>query len=425
MSPPAPVSPVYLVGVGQTPFARYPERGHKDLAREALEAALCDAGFAAGAAPLDGAWVGSCAMHAFGQPNLPGQVVLGPLVAEGRIPAGLPIVNVEGACATGALAFQGALRSLQAGQGELVLALGVEKVFLPEDPVKMGAIFAAAMDLLDPETWRSHVAAAAAAAGIEFAPDPRRIVLLDVGAVQARWYLERYGVGPEVLAALASKNHSAGAQNPFAPLAKALSPEEVLAKRAVIAPLTSAMCAPISDGAAALLLASEAGLARLPAAQRARAVPVLASACAGGRLRGLDEEPVSQRAAAAAYAQAGVAPEAIDVAEVHDATAFAELWLSEQLGWCAPGQGAAYLGSGATALGGARPQNPSGGLIAKGHPLAATGIAQLGEVVRQLRGEAGAGQVAGARLGLAHNAGGLIGFDEALAVVTILGAPRG
>ena len=415
---------VYLIGAGQTPFARFPERTHKDLAGEALEAALADAGFSPGQAPLDGAWVGSCAMHAFGQPNLPGQVALAPSVASGRLPAGLPIVNVEGACATGAVCFQSALHALQAGQGELALALGVEKVFVPDDPAKMGAIFAAAMDLLDPAPWREHVARAAADAGIEFAPDPRRILLLDVGAVQARWYLERYGVGPEVLAALASKNHCAGAQNPFAPLARALSPAEVLAKRLVIAPLTAAMCAPISDGAAAVVLASEAGLARLSANQRAQAVPVVASASAGGRLRGLAEEPVSQRAARLAYARAGVEPSAIDVAEVHDATAFAELWLSEQLGWCGPGEGAAYLASGASTLGGARPQNPSGGLVAKGHPLAATGLAQLGELVRQLRGESGAGQVPGARLALAHNAGGMIGFDEALAVVTILGAPR-
>ncbi len=180
------------------------------------------------------------------------------------------------------------------------------------------------------------------------------------------------------------------------------------------------MCAPISDGAAAALVCSGAWLADRPAAVRARAVRVRASALAGGAWRDLDDPSVTAHAGARAYAAAGVTPADIDLAEVHDATAYCEIAATEALGFCSAGEGGPYADSGATSLGGARPTNVSGGLESKGHPLGATGLGMVCELLTQLRGEAGDGQAGAPTLGLLQNAGGLIGLDEALCAVAIL-----
>jgi acetyl-CoA acetyltransferase len=194
----------------------------------------------------------------------------------------------------------------------------------------------------------------------------------------------------------------------------------VLDDRLVSWPLTRAMCAPIGDGAAAALLCSARALAGLPAAVRERAVRVRASVLTGGKYRALDEPGLSHVAAQRAYALAGVRPQDIDVAEVHDATAFCEIYQAEMLGFCAVGTGGAFVGSGATALGGQIPVNVSGGLVSKGHPVGATGLSMVYELTAQLRGECGPRQVAGADLALAENGGGVIGFEEAACAITLL-----
>lgn len=412
---------VWVVGVGLTAFGRHPERTHRDLVEEATRAALADAGSPGLAERLDAVQFGSCGLHAWGQRNAGGQTVLQPLVGAGLLPAGLPIANLEGGCATGAMTVHAAAGAIAAGQAEVVLALGVDKPWMPHDLPGMARLFEGVLDQLGPEDWREHYVAAARAEGLEFAPAPGRIALLDVAALSTRWHMQRHGTRPEHLAASASKNHAHGALNPRAHHQKAMSPEQVLADAPVLAPLTRSMCAPISDGAAAALLVSGRALAEVPAATRERAVRLRASALAGGRRRGLAEEPVTARAARRAYAQAGLGPEAVDVAELHDATSFGELQASECLGFCPAGQGGPYVASGEAALGGRRPANTSGGLVSKGHPLAASGLGMLHEVVTQLRGEAGPRQVPGARVGLVHNAGGLVGLDEALCGVLILG----
>lgn len=413
-----------MIGAGLTAFGRHAERSHRELAGEALREALADAGGAALAARIDAVMFGSCGLHAWGQRNAAGQVVLQPLIAEGLLPAGLPITNLEGGCATGAMTVHAAVGALRAGQADVVLALGVDKPWMPHDLPAMGRLFEGVLDQLTPEAWREHYAEVAAAEGLAFAPAPGRIALLDVSALSIRWHMQRHGTRPEHLAASAAKNHAHGALNPRAHHRKAMSAEQVLADVPVLEPLTRSMCAPISDGAAAALLVSRRALDELPAATRERAVPLRASALVGGRRRALSDEPVTARAARRAYAQAGVVPEAIDVAELHDATSFGELQASECLGFCPAGQGGPYVASGAAALGGRRPANTSGGLVSKGHPLAASGLAMLHEVCTQLRGEAGPRQVPDARTGLIHNAGGLVGVDEALCGVLILGPGR-
>jgi acetyl-CoA acetyltransferase len=229
--------------------------------------------------------------------------------------------------------------------------------------------------------------------------------------------MSRYGTTQKQLAMIAAKNHHHGSLNPDAQYRMDMTVEEVLADRLVSHPLTRAMCAPMGDGAAAAILVSGDYLRRLT---DARPVKVRASVLASGSTRpGGREKSAVQKA----YQMAGVGPEDIDTAEVHDATAFGELAQTESLGFCGEGEGGPYAESGATKLGGARPINPSGGLECRGHPIGATGLAQIAEIVYQLRGDAGERQVEGARLGLTQNGGGFIGNGEAALAIHILEGP--
>ena len=237
----------------------------------------------------------------------------------------------------------------------------------------------------------------------------------------ARHHMARYGTTIQQIAAVASKSHRHGSLNPGAQYRREMTAEEILADKPVVAPLTRSMCSPVSDGAAAALLCSAAYLDRCPPEQRARAIRVRASVLCGGTWRELDEPSVVEIAAGRAYVAAGMSAADVDLAEVHDATAADEIRHTEDLGFCGRGEGGAYGASGATALAGERPVNTSGGLISKGHPLGATGLGMIDELATQLRGEAGARQAPGEPvIGLQQNAGGQIGFDEALCSVVIL-----
>ncbi len=414
---------LFVLGVATTRFQRWPDRTHKQLADQVLDAVLADAGMGGDGAPqVDSTWFGSCGLHCWGQANIGGQVVLDRAFRDGRLPRHSPVMNVEGGCATGGLALLGAARDVLSGEAEVALAIGVEKTFMPHDPAAMMALFDGALDQLDREHWQQEFAAGAAELGVDYAPHPHRIQLLDVCALQAQHHMAHHGTSPEQIAASASKNHNHAQHNPNAQYQQPMTVEQVLADKAVLPPLTRAMCAPISDGAAAVLVISGDALASLPAAQQERAVRVRALVSTSGAHRRLGEPSLVQPAARRAYARAGLTPDDIDVVELHDATSFAELHLSEELGFCEPGQGGAYVQSGAATLGGRRPANTSGGLVSKGHPLAATGLAMVHEIVTQLRREAGARQVPDARLGMVQNGGGLVGFDEAATVVGIFGS---
>ena len=270
--------------------------------------------------------------------------------------------------------------------------------------------------------WTS-TSAVAASAGVEWAPGPDRSIAMDTYGVQANDHMHRYGTTREQIAIAAAKNHMHGSLNPKAQYRFRMTKEEVLADRTVSGPLTRAMCAPIGDGAAAALVCSEAYLRRLPDHVRSRAVRIRASAISGGKHRAADEPSLSRIAADRAYQTAGVSPQNIDVAEVHDATSFCEIYQVEMLRFCPEGEGGRLVESGATTLGGHIPVNTSGGLVSKGHPIAATGLSMISEVVTQLRGQAEGRQVAGAKIGLVENGGGVIGLEEAVCAVTILEAP--
>lgn len=410
---------VYIIGSACTAFGKFAERSFQDLAREAYLQVLADAGMAEGGA-IEQAWFGNCGMFAWGQGGIRGQVCFTPLVEEGLFPERVPMINVESGCATASQAFHGAWKDVLSGQSEVSLAIGVEKLCSPDRPERVPEIFASGIDQLDAARWHAYYRAAGEAAGKPFETGPGRTVFMDTYAMQAAWHMRAHGTTQRQIAAGAAKNHHNGSLNPKAQYRFDMTIDEVLADRAVSYPLTRSMCAPIGDGAAAAILCSAEHLAGLPAQVRERAVKVRACALSGGKYRRLDEPGLSHFAAQKAYRAAGLSPEDIDLAELHDATSFCEIYQAEMMGFCAVGEGGPLVESGATALDGSIPVNPSGGLVSKGHPVGATGLSMIYEVCLQLRDEAGERQVRDAALGLIENGGGVMGFDEAACAVTIL-----
>ncbi|HVK79407.1 MAG TPA: thiolase family protein, partial [Verrucomicrobiae bacterium] len=282
--------------------------------------------------------------------------------------------------------------------------------------------FAAGADMLNPETWIGYYQSVAQDLGDRFELGAGRSPFIDTYALQAKWSMKHEGLTREHLAAAAAKAHNLGVLNPRAQYRFAMTAEDVLADRLVSDPLTRAMCAPIGDGVAAAILCDEATFAGLDASTRARAVRVKASILAGGDNRAPSEPGVLERAAAYAFKAAKISPADIDVTEVHDATSYGEIHIPEALGLCARGEAGPLALAGETSPLGRMPINPSGGLVCRGHPVGATGLAMIFELTSQLRGESGERQVADARLALAQNGGGVMGFDEAVTAITILEA---
>lgn len=415
----------YIIGTTSTAFGRKPEVSFKELTRETYLGVLSDLGWAGGDA-IDFAYFGNCAMHGAKQGTIRGQACTVELVDEGLFPKNIPIVNVEGACATGSIALHSAVKDIRSGSSDCVLAIGVEKLFLPKaakDPEakkRMMRGFLNGVDNFDLDRLFTTYREAAASAGLDLGDDPGRSFFMGAYATQAALHMKKYGTSREQLAAIAAKTHNYGALNPLAQYRFEMTPDEVLADREVAYPLTRSMCAPIGDGGAAAVVCSGEFLSGLPAAVRARAVKVLATTLTGGRYRGDDEPSAVKLAGRRAFREAGVEHSEVDLLEVHDATSFGEISALEELGFCEPGEGGPFAASGATGPGGSLPVNTSGGLVSKGHPVGATGLSMVHELVTQLRGEAGDRQVPGARIALQQNAGGMIGLDEAVSSVMIL-----
>jgi acetyl-CoA acetyltransferase len=247
-------------------------------------------------------------------------------------------------------------------------------------------------------------------------------VFMDVYAAFSRFHMKRFGTTRAQIAAVAAKNHNHSVHNPLSQYRDGYSVDEILAAPPIAYPLTLPMCSPISDGAAAAILCTRGALKRLGLDEK-RAVRVLASVIQSGSDREPEqvENHCTAVAARRAYEMAGVGPEDISVAEVHDATAMGEVVQVENLGFCPFGDGGAISERGETTIGGRIPVNPSGGLESKGHPIGATGLGQVHELVTQLRGEAGQRQVDGAHIAIAENGGGIHGIEEAVACINILG----
>lgn len=412
------MEPVYIVGVGMTPFRRHPDLTEKALTAWSVEDALRDAGITA--RDVQAAFYGNVGQgYLRGQHMIRGQAALLPLGLQG-----IPIVNVENACATASTALHLAVGYLRAGMADVALAVGTEKMF-DEDKAKMFGVFDSGWDLERARETRDGFLALGASVPVPPGSESTRPYspFMAVYAGFARQHMERHGTTQRQLAVIASKNHGHARFNERAQYRDPMSPEEVLAAPPVTYPLTLPMCSPISDGSAAAVLCSERGLARLGVGRR-RAVRVLASVMRAASARSADdlEHHLSRLAARDAWALAGLGPEEVDVVECHDATAMGELMQTELLGLCAPGEGGAFAESGATTLGGRVPVNPSGGLESKGHPIGATGLGQVWELVSQLRGECGPRQVPNARIALQENGGGIWGVEESSVHIGIYAA---
>lgn len=412
----AALPPVYVAGIGMTPTGKFLDRSIKQLTADAVTATLADAGLTI--ADIQAAYFSNATQGVLeGQTMVRGQIALRPLGIEG-----IPVYNLENACASASSAFNLAVQAVRAGEVEVALAVGAEKMFCA-DKAKMFSVFDGAWDLQDIEGNKTTLLAMGR--GIE-PPEGSTSkapysLFMDIYAAFGRFHMREFGTTQRQFAAVAAKNHGHSAHNPLAQYRNTYTVEQVLAAAPITYPLTLPMCAPISDGAAAVIVCSEAALARL--ADRRRAIRVLASVVATGSTRKPEDvgQHVTVKASKLAYERAGVGPQDISVAEVHDATAIGEIVQSENLGFCEFGAGGALAESGATTVGGRIPINTSGGLESKGHPIGATGIGQLHELVTQLRGEAGARQVQDARLAMAENGGGLYGIEEAVCAITILG----
>lgn len=395
---------VFVSGVGMTGFGKFPDRTMGNLAVEATTTALADAGLAVG--DVETVFFANATQGLMtGQEMVRGQIALR---ETGLL--GTPIVNVENACASASTAANLAWQSVASGQVDVALAIGAEKMSHPDKSRSFAALAAAVdqerLDELKAELYGEDIDPAASG---------DRSFFMDVYADMAKKYMARSGATEADFAAVAVKSHKHAALNPRAQYRNEVSAEQVLQSRRVSGPLTLLMCSPIGDGAAAIVFCSDEIASRLETPK----VRVRASALVSGRA-GPSDETAAERAAKRAYEMAGLGPRDVDVAEVHDAAAPAELIIYEELGLCAPGDGPKLLASGDTTLGGRVPVNTSGGLISKGHPVGATGCAQLVELTEQLRGTLGDRQVEGARVAIAENGGGYIGPDPAAVCVTIL-----
>lgn len=409
---------VYVIGAFSTPFKKWPTKSFKELTREAFLGAYVDSGLSEPTA-IEACWFGNCLMHRWGQPMVRGNVCFIPLVQEQLFRERAPVINVEGACATGSLALAGAYKEIRAGDADLTVAVGVEKLHEPAEASSILTEFGRGADQLNPAEWKQHYTAVATKIGVTFDPAPNRSLAMDIYALQAQLHMRLFGTTLFQLASACAKSHTNGSLNELAQYQFSMTPEQVLQDRLVAHPLTRAMCAPVGDGAAAAILCSERFLRQQPARVRERAVRIRSFSISGGKYRGDDEPGLSRTAADRAYARASLKPRDIHVAEVHDATSFCEVYQTEMLRFCPDGQGGPFAASGATAIDGKIAVNPSGGLVSKGHPIGATGLSMCYELVTQLRGEAGARQVRGAHYGLQQNGGGIIGLEEALSAVVI------
>lgn len=375
---------VHIVGVGMTRFGKHPDSDATDLGAAALLEAIEDAGI--DPRLIQSAYCG----HVF-QGMVMGQRILAQVGL-----AGLPLANVENACSSGATAIREGSLAIRAGEYDVVVAIGAEH---------LTTNFAGA---LTPDPSDPEAAIGATMPGIY--------------AMRATRYMEEFGMTREQLALIPVKNKKNAAANPLAHFRKEITVEDVLESRPIADPLRLHDCSPVTDGAAVVIMMSDKALA---AHGKSRAVRLAASTLLTGSVdvtpTSMTFEPLSRDTAKLAYDRAGVGPDEVDFAEVHDCFSIAEVLRVEGCGLFGQGEYPGAVERGEASIGGRLPINPSGGLIGKGHPLGGTGVAQVVELVRQLRGEAGVRQIEGAKVGLAHCRGGkAVGIEGAACTVQIL-----
>lgn len=384
---------VAILGVCMTKFGKHLDRSLRDLGREAILGAVKDAGVSL--KDIQIAYVGSgLAGLITGQEGVRGQVILKEVGLEG-----LPIINVENACASGTTALFGAWMSVTSGYCDVALALGVEKLYCGDTAKSLKALatdsdveMEGRMGFLFPFRYSTTI----------------------------REHMKKYGTTREQIAKVCVKSHKNGSLNPYAQYQNEVTIEEVLNSRIICDPVTLLMCCPIGDGASALILTS------MDVAKRYTNKPIIISSIvlqSGKTVNLKNPEPMNiyERTSRKAYEQAGVGPEDLDIVELHDAATPAELLRYEDFGLCKKGEAGRMVDEGRTEITGDIPCNTSGGLVAKGHPLGATGPGQVTEIVWQMRGQAGPRQIKPIpKIGMLQNGGGLVGGEPAIMSVTIL-----
>lgn len=378
---------VHVAGIGSTAFGRQPARSLLDMAVEAGAAALADAGLPASAVGM-GFFANALAGKLFGDLTV-GQNAFAAL----GMPR-LPVANVENACTSGSTAFYLACLAVRAGEVDCAMVIGAEKMCVPQ----LGLLSSGDSEL---DTLLGLVTPASF-------------------AMRARRHMAEFGTTPEQLALVSVKNRRHGVLNPLAQFRGEVSVAEVLASPMIADPLTRLQSCPMADGASAVLVCSEALARRIGARVTVRAATLLSGDY--GNPQDMVRWRTDREGARRAYEQAGIGPEDLDLVECHDAFSIAEILHYEALGLCLPGEGGRLAEAGGTALGGCLPVNVSGGLIARGHPVGATGVEQIVEITRHLRGTAGARQVEEARVGLAHCMGGDRAADTKSMTVVVLAA---
>lgn len=378
------LDPVHIAGAGMIRFGKYPKSTTLEvMGAQAARSAMQSAG--AMASDVEAVYVG----HVFGGP------VAGQRIATRIGLGGLPVSNHENYCSSGATALREAWIAVGAGLFDLALVIGVEKM---TDRVRGGV-------QPDPNDLD-------AAVGFIFAAGH---------GLSARRYMEDYGATREDIASVAVKNHRHSTGNPYAQYQHEISLGDVLGARPIAEPLGLYDCSPISDGAAAVIVASPAGLRRLaPQASVRLDACALVSGTVQIGLPDVNDEDVSRRAGQAAYGLAGIGPKDIDLVEMHDCFTIAEIVRLEGLGLLPKGRGGQLTAAGHTSIGGPLPVNASGGLLSRGHPVGATGAAQVCELFWQLTGQAGARQVSGAKTGLAYCKGGSVSGTDGASVTTVV-----
>jgi acetyl-CoA acyltransferase len=406
---------VYILGIGMLRFNKYPDATVRSMAMDAANLVLEDAGLKK--EDLQAAYVANTFWGMFSnQHSIRGEVMLWDMGLQG-----IPIVNCENACAGASTALHLAYTAVRAGMYDVTLALGSEKITHPNKALSLSA-YATCMDVENFERQIEMFMDLTKKLDFkmpdgETPPGEGRSIFMDAYAMGARWHMKKFGSTQRQLAVICAKNHFHGSLNPKSQYQDDMSIEEVLAAKPVTYPLTRPMCAPVGDGASAAIVCSERYLKKL---KNARPVKILASVLGSGSGRDMDGIDIGERLSKQSYEIAGLGPKDIDLAELHDATAFGELHQYESMGFCPEGEGGPYAESGATKLGGSKPVNTSGGLECRGHPIGASGLAQIYEVVTQLRGDAGKRQVEGARIALTENGGGNLGVEEASMTIHIL-----
>ncbi len=461
---------VYVIAVNTIKFGKYKNKGIKDLTAETVLPCLKEAGLNKN--DLQALWFSNTGWGAMnGQSSIRGQVALRPLGIES-----IPITNVENACAGGSTAFHHAWMGVSSGLYDITMATGAEKMFHPNKYFTFTA-FLGGMDIenimevldklvvygmthedkknleaycqkysvkknngkktkkrrsisarvLDYRDMFTAFMRLGELIGYDTAKKIAKISssdhspFMDVYGYAARQHMKKYGSTPEQLAVIASKNHFHSSMNPNAQYTFTLTPEEILSDRIVSWPITRGMCAPLGDGAASAIVCDKKTVKQLGLSSRA--VRVRASVLGSGKKLEEDESDVGERVSKIAYEKSGLGPEDIDIAEVHDATAFGEIHQAEALGFCPKGEGGRFAESGTTKLGGELPINTSGGLESRGHPIGASGLAQIHEMVVQLRGDARKRQVKDARIAITENGGGALGDEEAAMCIHLFEAP--